>query len=283
MKKIRAFSRSPMGTTLMFMVAVLLLMTGTIGGVRATPQIFNPEFYYGGLELDEIGITLLENGTPVNSRNYNQTNQAFDVTSNNPDDNTQGILLKSMLGNEKLKIGYTYDESLSVENTGVIPEYVRVTVYKYWIDGNGKRFKVFDKQGNDMMINNLIDLKFRDEWVIDQDPNAHGDPNYSSTDSLTAERTVLYYRNVLAPGDKVEFAKSLKIDNSILDYGMKVPARPTNNTETSWEWKWAVDDLQFVIEAEADGVQNHNARAAVKSAWGLTDADITRLGLNLPE
>ena len=60
---------------------------------------------------------------------------------------------------------------------------------------------------------------------------------------------------------------------------MKVP----DETGLSWTWSWAVDGMQFVIEAEADGVQNHNARAAVKSAWGLTDSDITRLGLNLPE
>ena len=40
---------------------------------------------------------------------------------------------------------------------------------------------------------------------------------------------------------------------------------------------------QFMIEAEADGVQDHNARAAIKSAWGLTDEDISRLGLNIDE
>ena len=58
MKKMRSFFHSAMGTTFMFMLAVLLLMTGTIGGVRATPQIFNPDFYYGGLELDEKTVIL---------------------------------------------------------------------------------------------------------------------------------------------------------------------------------------------------------------------------------
>ena len=273
MKKIRAFSRSPMGTTFMFMLAVLLLMTGTIGGVRATPQIFNPDFYYGGLELDEIGITLLENGNPVSSRDYNKERQAFDVSSNNTSNAEQGILLANMLGGGKLKIGYAYPERLSVKNTGVIPEYVRVTVYKYWIDGKGNRFRAFDKQGNDMKINNLIDLHFLESngWTID-------------TNAQTAERTVLYYHDVLNPtGDPVDFADTLRIDPAILDYGMKVPVAPTNNTDKSWTWTWAVDGMQFVIEAEADGVQNHNARAAVKSAWGLTEDDITRLNLNLPE
>ena len=43
------------------------------------------------------------------------------------------------------------------------------------------------------------------------------------------------------------------------------------------------DKLTNDVEAEADGVQDHNGRAAIKSAWGLTDADISRLGLNIDE
>ena len=281
MKKIKSFFHSAMGTTFLFMLAVLLLMTGTIGGVRATPQIFNPDFYYGGLELDEIGITLLENDEPVSSRNYNKANQSFDVSSNDSANLEQGKLLLKMLGDAKLQIGANYTEKLSVKNTGVIDEYVRVTVYKYWIDGKGNRFRAFDKAGNDLMINNLIDLHFLESngWTIDQDPNAKGDPTYSETDALTSERTVLYYHDLLKSGDTVDFADTLRIDDAILDYGVKVP----DETGLSWTWSWAVDGMQFVIEAEADGVQNHNARAAVKSAWGLTDSDITRLGLNLPE
>ena len=131
MKKIRSFFRSPMGTTFMFMMAVLLLMTGTIGGVRATPQIFNPDFAYSGVELDQIGITLVENGNPVSSRDYNKDKEDFDYSSNSSDPK-MGTLLANMLGNEKLKIGKNYPEVLTVKNSGTITEYVRVTVYKYW-------------------------------------------------------------------------------------------------------------------------------------------------------
>ena len=199
MKKMRSFFHSAMGTTFMFMLAVLLLMTGTIGGVRATPQIFNPDFYYGGLELDEIGITLLENGSPVSSRNYNKTKQAFDVSSNNTNNAEQGILLAGMLGSEKLKIGKAYPESLSVRNTGLIPEYVRVTVYKYWVSvdekGNETRFDAYDAEGKEI-LNKLIDLNFLQgsdkDWVID--PGA-----------TTKERTVLYYKHLLDKGLVVIF------------------------------------------------------------------------------
>lgn len=277
MKKMKSFFRSSMGTTFMFMLAILLLMTGTIGGVRATPQIFNPDFYYGGLELDEIGITLLENGGPVSSRNYNKTKQAFDVSSNDAKNAEQGILLANMLGNEKLKIGKKYDEILSVRNTGVIPEYVRVTVYKYWVsvdkDGNETRFDAYNAEGKDI-LNKLIELHFLegDDWVID-----HG--------ADTKERTVLYYKHLLQPGkDTTAFTDKLAINNAILDFGMKDPIeKDAAGNVLSWSWSWVVDGLEFRIEAEADGVQNHNARAAVKSAWGLTENDITRLGLNLPK
>ena len=257
-----------MGTTFMFMLAILFLMTGTIGGVRATPQIFNPDFYYGGLELDEIGITLLENGSPVSSRNYNKTKQAFDVSSNNTNNAEQGILLAGMLGNEKLKIGKAYPESLSVRNTGLIPEYVRVTVYKYWVSvdekGNETRFDAYNAKGEEI-LNKLIELHFLEggDWVIDPD-------------ATTKERTVLYYKHLLDKGaDTTPFTDTLTINNAILDFGVKDPIeKDAAGNVLSWSWSWVADGLEFRIEAEADGVQNHNARAAMKSAWGLNNDQI---------
>ena len=269
MKKIRAFSRSPMGTTLMFMVAVLLLMTGTIGGVRATPQIFNPDFAYGGVKLDQIGITLVENGIDVSWRNYDEQSERF-IDGSNSSDQKQGTLLQNMIpANEKLKLGYRYTEELKVRNSGSIPEYVRVTVYKYWVDETGKRFDAYNQKGEDI-INGLIKLHFREDngWVIDHNAD-------------TKERTVLYYKNIVeAYPDMHEtkpFADYLVIDNSIIDYA-KFTTTTEGNTVT-----WVADGMKFVIEAEADGVQDHNGRAAIKSAWGLTDADISRLGLIIDE
>lgn len=268
MKKMRSFFRSSMGTTFMFMLAVLLLMTGTIGGVRAAPQIFNPDFAYSGVELDQIGITLRENGKDVSSRDYNKKTEVFDYKSNSSDPK-MGTLVGSMLINkegkeEKLKLGKEYEEKLSVYNSGSIPEFVRVTVYKYWVDDKGNRFDAYNSKGEDI-INGLIKLHFleKDGWVIDKN-------------ATTKERTVLYYQNLLNPGKSTpDFTDTLTIDSSIMDYA-KVTTETKGNTVS-----WVADGMTFMIEAEADGVQNHNATAAVKSAWGLTDADITRLGLKL--
>ncbi len=262
MKKRESFFRSRMGTTFLFMIAVLFLMTGTIGGVRAAPQIFNPDYAYGGVELDQIGVSLIENGDvehPVSSRDYDRASHQFVVGGD-------GILLKNMLKGEELKLGCAYPEVLTVYNSGSIPEYVRVTIYKYWVDENGNRFAAYDKDGNEL-LNKLIKLNILtgNGWVHD-------------TTSDTKERTVLYYQSVLNPGKSTNaFTDTLTIDNSIIDYADRNVTRSTDGKTISW----VADGKTFQIEVEADAVQNHNAAAAMKSAWGLTDDDINRLGLKL--
>ena len=266
MKKMKSFFRSSMGTTFMFMLAILLLMTGTIGGVRATPQIFNPDFAYGGVELDQIGITLVENGDDVSWRNYDKASEDFIFNSNSSDPKMGTLVSKMLPENEKLKLGAKYTEELKVRNSGSIPEYVRVTVYKYWVDKLGKRIDAYDANGNDV-INSLIKLHFREDngWVIDHNAN-------------TKERTVLYYKNIVEKGSETPpFADYLIIDDTIMDYA-EVTTETNGNTVT-----WVADGMTFMIEAEADAVQDHNGRAAIMSAWGLTKDDISNLGLNIDE
>ena len=265
MKKIRSFFRSPMGTTFLFMLAVLMLTTGTIGGVRATPQIFNPDFYYGGVELQAIGVSLIENENKIVSyRNYNKDIQDFDKST--------GKLLEDMFQGtpaDNLILGYPYTEGLSVRNTGMIPEYVRVSVYKYWEDGAGNKV--------DNLPLDFIDLTFLtgNGWVIDQ---ANDDPNASESDSNTNERTVLYYQYPLNSNANTNpFTETLTISPDLIDYAKKEYIN--EGDETAWRWVWLADGLTFQIEVDVDAVQNHNAKAAMKSAWGITDGDIDRLGL----
>ena len=66
MKKIR---RSPVVTGLLFLLAVVLLFAGSVGGTQAALQVYSSD-YISAFELDHIGITLYENGTPVSFRNY---------------------------------------------------------------------------------------------------------------------------------------------------------------------------------------------------------------------
>ena len=40
---------------------------------------------------------------------------------------------------EKLVPGKAYPEALSVKNSGTIDQYVRVMVYRYWVDKEGNK------------------------------------------------------------------------------------------------------------------------------------------------
>lgn len=272
MRKFRSFFRSPMGSTILFMVAVLLLMTGTIGGVRAAPQIFNPNFGYGGMELDEIGVSLMEKNQQtgetvlISSRNYNKESQSFVVTTGAllenmlPDKKDEnGKVIKDKDGNavkEDLKLGYPYDEVLTVYNSGEIPEYVRVEIYKYWLDGTKK----YDKIPTDLIELHLVT---GNGWVLD-------------SSSSTNERTILYYTSVLDKGKSTTpFTDKLTINGKLLDYADRTETASADGKTISW----VIDGKTFQIEVEVDAVQNHNAAKAVHSVWGRDD--VAGLGVSL--
>ncbi|WP_434309830.1 hypothetical protein [Hominifimenecus sp. rT4P-3] len=109
MKKFRKFLASPQVTVGAFILAVGLLLFSSIGGTRAALAYYS-ENYVSRVQMHNIGVNLLENGTPVS-----------------------GALLAEMLGEDKnLKPGKEYAENLCVQNSGEINEYVRVSIYKYW-------------------------------------------------------------------------------------------------------------------------------------------------------
>ena len=77
--------------------------------------------------MQDIGISLLENGKIVAYRNYD-SDSGGDTWSERG-----GVLLEDLLQGDNIKLGKDYDEIITVENTGTINEYVRATIYKYWI------------------------------------------------------------------------------------------------------------------------------------------------------
>ena len=251
MKKRNNQLRSPVGTTILFMIAVLLLMTGTIGGIRAIPQIFNDDPYYGGIKTQNIRVALLENGQSI---------------SNGPQ--TEGALLQNLIRNgEHLKPGFPYDEVLTVHNSGDIPAYVRVTIYKYWLIETGKQ----EYEKYDEFPTSWINLHFTEntDWIHDEESDSN-------------ERSVYYYKNKLeADGQTSALTDTLIIDPYIVDLATKQETETENGK--IFTTIWTADGKRFCIEVEVNAVQDHNALAAVKSAWGLTANDISRLGLYYPE
>ena len=83
-----------------------------------------------------------------------------------------------------------------------------------------------------------------------------------------AERKTLYYKKVLTTnsGETTPFADTLKIDDVVATKVMQTVTYEGDYKVLTTTYDY--DGLMFVIEAEVDAVQTHNAVAAIKSAWG---------------
>lgn len=182
---------------------------------------FVSEYYSARMEVSNIGIALLENGQAVGG---------------------EGTLLSGMLGEgEKLQLGRSYHETLAVRNDGNIEEYVRVILYRYWLDGQGQKNQDLDP--------GLIDLKLSEDsgWILDES-------------ATTRERLVLYYTKPLPVGAVTGgLCDSIRIDDAL------ATRRVTEDGAAVFQY----NGYKFMLEAEADGVQAHNAKDAIKSAWGV--------------
>ena len=241
--------RSPITTAILFVAAAALLAFGGIGAVQAAPRIQSSD-YRAEVVLTNIETALTEYGEVREGDDDLVKNT---LLANNKDAN----------GNvdDSLKIGKKYDYTLGVRNVGVsakngIDQYVRVTVYKYWVLVDDEGNVITDKNGKvkDCGLDpSLIDLHFVEGkgWAIDKD---------ASTD----ERTVLYYDKALAPdgGDSTPLTDTLRIDPKVLK----------EITDASSGLDYDYDKVEFRIKATVDAVQTHNPKLAMTSAWGRTNA-----------
>ena len=246
MKKLLKNKKTLIISAAMLVAAVALIATASIGVSRAT-LTYVSETWAGHVEMYDIGVSLVEQcaqddaGHIVSWRNYIQN-------SDGQWDLGKEALVQHMLADgEELQIAKTYDEALSVYNSGTINEYVRVTVYKYWVDKDGNKDTTIDP--------NLIDLHFTNldsDWLLD---------------SQDGERTVLYYNKLLNSGESTaEFTDTLTIyiDDTIAQSMTK--SGPDEDGIITYTYDY--NGYQFQIEAEVDVVQEHNAEDAVLSAWG---------------
>lgn len=245
MKKIRKFISSPKVSIAVFGAAIALLLASSIGGASAALTEWS-ENHETQIETQHIGVELLENGGEV------------------PAEGLMKSLQFSEDGKTKapVKPGKKYTETLSVQNTGEIDQYVRVTIYKYWVREDGVDEEGETKYAKDTTLNpgyinlNLL-LGENSVWVEDES-------------ARTMERTVLYCRNPLKAGadgeeGKIElFADALTIDEQTKKVVTKVTDPKTNKTTVKCDYEGA----EFRVEVEVDAVQTHNAADAIQSAWG---------------
>lgn len=254
----KKFFRSSMATAFFFVLSILLLSVGTIGGTRAALQIESNE-YESQISMRNIGVTLTENGVDRSYRNYDKT------AANGKWYEETKYLVENMVkdaGDTALKIGKTYPFALSIRNSGSIPEYARVTIYKYWVDPTGQILDYGWFNGNGVKQVYLdpawieIELDNTSSWQVDEE---------ASTD----ERIVLDYvgnGGILEVNEAAAaLTKSLTINSEIT----KVLAQKTDNTgNLTGNYFYAAEGIGFVVEAQVDAVQTQNSEKAIPSAWG---------------
>ena len=248
MKKITKVLFSPATTIVAFVLAAGLLLFASIGGTQAALTYFS-ETYTSRVQMFDIGVTLRENGRDISWRDYDYEN------ADGTWDEHIGVLLENMLINangdeEMLQLGRAYDEQLNVYNSGTINQYVRVSVYRYWLkdDGNGNWVK---DQNMDPAFIDLHYTNIGSSWIED-------------TTASTPERTVLYYNRLLNAGEETPlFADKLTI-NGGLAYQTETTKLNDGTIKTTYTYQGA----RFCLEATVDAVQENNANDAILSAWG---------------
>ena len=167
MRMLKRVFRSPAMSITLFLIAAILLLPGVIGVARAVLNYYSDSFITQ-VETDKIGLSLMENGEKISWRD-------FIGESDNKWSESSGTLLGNMLTDgEEVQLGRAYGEKLSVQNSGSIDEYVRVTIYKYWTDEDGMKLQELSPS---LIKLNLVNLD--SEWLIDEG-------------SSTPERTVLF-------------------------------------------------------------------------------------------
>lgn len=241
MKKKKKVSHSTKVTAILMVAAVVLLMSSALGSTRAA-LVYQSENYTAEIGVSQIGVSLLENGNIVGSRDYSGSGDVWNGTP-------EGKLLTGLLGeNEEFVIGKKYDEVLSVRNTGTIDEYVHVRLYKSWQYADGTKETALSP---DLIKVNLPG----NGWIEDA-----GDS--------TEERTVLYYPNILRSGEETPaFADSVRIDSAIMTKVKE--SRTEENGVITITQEFSYNGVNFYLKAEVDAVQTHNAQDAIKSAWGV--------------
>lgn len=241
-------------TYLMVAAACVLLLCSTIGSTRAALTYYSDN-YVAEITVSQIGVSLMENGAAVSSRDYDGDEWKITTNNDNTDSNgstaVSGTLLTNMLGEgEQLALNKKYAEKLTVQNSGSIDEYVRVRIYRYWMK---------DGQKVTSLSPELIDLNFTntDKWIKSQDE--------------TAECIELFHKGALAAGAETEaFADTIRIDGRLAS---EASVETKGNTITT---TYKYDGVEFHVDVEVDAVQTHNAQDAIKSAWGV---DASELGI----
>ena len=245
----KKFKLQPM---LLLAIAAVLLIASTVGSTQAA-LIYYSDKYIADVKISNIGVSLVENGVVVNYRDYIEDGEWHVLDENSSDDVVPTLKLDN-LKDVKVVPGVSYPETLQVANTGAIDSYVRVILTKYWADENGNKVRYWNNVENENM-------KLDPAYIVLESPE---DANWSKSNESTAEREIYYYKPILpVDGQTDPVISHVKLSG---DISKELIQKVEGNTV---QYVYKYDGYQFVIEAEVQSVQTHNAVDAIKSAWGV--------------
>lgn len=234
-------------------VAVLLFTSGGIMGARAQLTIFS-EDYEAQFRLDHLRVHLLENGEDV-------------CGGNNTLENKTECILLHKLGYDgqnpgTFEPGKVYPEKIEANNGTEIPQYVRLTIKKYWRNAQG------DKDAS--LSPDLIELKY--------DKKDYNDGAWQINElETTAESATYYYNTVLGPNDTTDpLMTKLRINESIVSEENLIEEPPVETKDgTTITYKFKYDDYVACIEADVQAIQTHNVNDAIESLWGVENVSVS--------
>lgn len=202
----------------LLVLAIALVSVGGFGTTQAALSV-RSDPYLTRIETESLSTQLLETGLDGKAEARSGEGDLLQD-------------LKALNDKQEFRLGKDYDRGFSVGNDGTLPEYVRVSVYRYWTDDSGRRVDLDPA---------LIELGFDEStgWHIDAEA------------SQTAERTVLWYEDVLDPNGTTpaftdRFALNERVASEFARYGK----------------------VRFHVEVVVDAIQTHNIEDAMNSAWG---------------
>lgn len=274
-------------TLILLFAAVILCALGLTGVINVTQAqlVAYSEEHRADIEQTHIGVALVE----ATGAEADAADPKWRVVNKGEAAGTDGLSLDSaegkllaqtdadsdellLLGGDPQMIpGKAYDEMVSVRNSSGMDEYVRVTIYKYWSDGE-------NKISPEALSPELIELDIAD---------GEGDAWVRSEKESTAERDVYYLRTKLdANATAAPLVTGVKLSADVAKDDFVDKVRALGLKAASEDLEAASEDgaskalsVQVNLEARVDSVQTHSVRAAAKSAWGVDIAELNELGL----
>ena len=245
-------------------IAVMLVLGGAIGAFAVTSSglAYESEDYTAWFYLNHLQVHLLENGKDV----CGGVN-TLDGESKVSGDLVQYLGYSSETGQDVLgtvEPGMKYEEEIAAQNGQDIPIYVRMTIRKYWCVANkdGTAGKKTTDLSPDKIHLTYGDKPYNtDKWFINESES-------------TPEMSTYYYKTQLGTGEEgisAPLFDTLIIDNTL---AKKEESNRTTDEETgvtTITYKYKYDGYAFMIKADVQAIQTHNATDAIRSQWGVYD------------